>query len=144
MQSKSVPLPSCRNQEWEEVYLLPNHDLGTRWGWVVDVTPRPSFYPREWTTGTNWIEGRVGLRAGMDKQARGNFLCPYRGPNPGGPVCSSQALYWLSYPSSLTTRAEAVNSLPSVITSRCPVSVSFASFSSPLLPLHLTLVSEHG
>jgi hypothetical protein len=30
----------------EELYLLPILDLGTRWGWVVSVTPRPRFYPR--------------------------------------------------------------------------------------------------
>jgi hypothetical protein len=30
----------------EEVQLLLILDLGTRWGWVVSVTPRPRFYPR--------------------------------------------------------------------------------------------------
>jgi hypothetical protein len=29
----------------EEVYLLLILDLGTRWGWVVSVTPRPRFVP---------------------------------------------------------------------------------------------------
>jgi hypothetical protein len=30
----------------EEVFLLLILDLGSRWGWVVSVTPRPRFYPR--------------------------------------------------------------------------------------------------
>jgi hypothetical protein len=29
----------------EEVQLLLIFDLGTRWGWVVSITPRPSFSP---------------------------------------------------------------------------------------------------
>jgi len=29
----------------EEIYLLLILDLGSRWGWVVSVTPRPRFAP---------------------------------------------------------------------------------------------------
>jgi hypothetical protein len=43
--------------------------------------------PLRKTPGTHWIAGWVGLRAGVDRQARGNVLCPCRGSNPGRPVC---------------------------------------------------------
>jgi hypothetical protein len=65
----------------EEVYLLHIHDLGTRWGWVVSVTPRPRF-----TTGTHCTGGWVGHRAGLDTEDRGKILCPCRGSNPDRPV----------------------------------------------------------
>jgi hypothetical protein len=55
--------------------------------------------PREWTAGTHWIGGWVGIRAGLDTEARGKILCHCRGSNPGRPVCS-QTLCWLSYPGS--------------------------------------------
>jgi hypothetical protein len=48
--------------------------------------------------GTHWMGGWVGLRAGLDTEARGIILCPCRGSNPGRPVCS-RTLYWLIYPS---------------------------------------------
>jgi hypothetical protein len=68
-------------------------------GWVVSVTPRPRFYSWERTPGTQWIGGWVGLRPGLDTEARGKILCLCRGSNPGRPFCS-QTIYWLSYPSS--------------------------------------------
>jgi hypothetical protein len=46
--------------------------------------------------GTHWIGGWVGLRAGLDAEARGKILYICRGPNAGRLVCS-QALYWLGY-----------------------------------------------
>jgi hypothetical protein len=66
----------------EEVYLLLIHDLGTRWGWVVSVTPRSRFTPGERTPGTHWTGGWVGPRAGLDKEDRGKLLCPCRGSKP--------------------------------------------------------------
>jgi hypothetical protein len=39
-------------------------NLGARWGWVVNATPRP-LYPRE-EPSTHCIEGWVGPRAGLD------------------------------------------------------------------------------
>jgi hypothetical protein len=61
----------------EEVQLLLILDLGTRWGWVVSVTPRPRFNPRERTPSTNCTGGWVGPRAGLDAEATGKilFLC---------------------------------------------------------------------
>jgi hypothetical protein len=69
----------------EEVLLLFILNLGTRWGWVVSVTPRPRFTPGERTPGTHWIGGWVGLRAGLDAGAR-RKICPYRGSNLDRPI----------------------------------------------------------
>jgi hypothetical protein len=51
-------------------------------GWVVSVTPRPHFNPGESTSGTHWIGGWVGPRAGLDSWARRKILCPCRASNP--------------------------------------------------------------
>jgi hypothetical protein len=82
-----------RRLGWEEVQLLLILNLGTRWGWVVSVTPRPRFTPGERTPGNHWTGGWVGRRAGLDAEARGNILCPCRGSNPDRPA-RSQTLYW--------------------------------------------------
>jgi hypothetical protein len=58
-------------------------ELGTRWGWVVSVTPWLRTTP-----GSCWIGDWVGLRAGVDIEARGKVLSLYQGLNPGHPVCS--------------------------------------------------------
>jgi hypothetical protein len=83
----------------EEVYLLHILDLGTRWGWVVSVTPRPRFSPGERTPGTHCTGGWVGPRAGLDTEVRGKILCLYHGSNPDLPVVQPVSRhYWLSYP----------------------------------------------
>jgi hypothetical protein len=86
----------------EEVQLLLILNLGTKWGWVVSVTPWPRFTPGERTPGTHWIGGSVGPRAGLDAGARRKILCLCRGSNPGLPV-RSQTLYCLSYHTLLTS-----------------------------------------
>ena len=54
-------------------------NIGTRWRWVVNFTPRP-LYPPEHSTGTHWIRGWVGPRA--DREIFGDEIpCPYRDPN---------------------------------------------------------------
>jgi hypothetical protein len=58
----------CRRQKGEEVRFLLSLYLGTRWGWVVSVTPRPRFAPGERTPGTHWIGGWVSLKAGLDTE----------------------------------------------------------------------------
>jgi hypothetical protein len=70
----------------EEVELLLILDLGTRWGWVVSITPRPRFTPGERTLGTHCTGGWVGPRAGLDTEASGKILCPRRESNPDRPV----------------------------------------------------------
>jgi hypothetical protein len=54
----------------EEVQLLFIHDLVTRWGWVVSITPRPRFTPGERTPGTHCTGGWVGPRAGLDTEEK--------------------------------------------------------------------------
>jgi hypothetical protein len=53
---------------------------------VVSITPRPRFTPGERTPGTDFTGGWVGLKAGLDTEARGKILCPCRGSNPDRPV----------------------------------------------------------
>jgi hypothetical protein len=60
-----------------------------------------ALYPRESTSGIHWIGGWVGVRTGLDTQARGKIFCPCWRSNSTRAVCS-QTLYWLSYPSYLS------------------------------------------
>jgi hypothetical protein len=64
--------------------IAPTHfRLGTRWGWVVSVTPRPRFLPPgKGPPGTHWTGGWVGPRAGLDTEARGEILSPFPGMEP--------------------------------------------------------------
>jgi hypothetical protein len=84
----------------ENVQLLLIHDLGTRWGWVVSVTPRPRFTRGERTPSTHCAEGWVGPRAGLDIEFIGKILLSLTVIEPRSPgrPARSQALYWLSYP----------------------------------------------
>jgi hypothetical protein len=70
----------------EEVQLIFILDLGTRWGWVVSVTPLPRFTPGERTPGTHCTGGWVGPRTGLDTEGREQILCLCRGSNPDRPV----------------------------------------------------------
>jgi hypothetical protein len=90
VKSKAIPLHAMVALGGRGVYLLLILGLGTRWGWVVSVTPPP---------GTHCTRGWVDLRAGLDTEVRGKILCPCLGSNPGRPV-RSETLYWLSYPAS--------------------------------------------
>jgi hypothetical protein len=69
----------------EEVQLLLILDLGSRWRWVVSVTPRPRFTPGERTPGTHCTGGWVGPRAGLDTEARGKILSSLPGIEPRSP-----------------------------------------------------------
>jgi hypothetical protein len=60
-------------------------DLGTRWRWVVSLTPRP-LYPRERAPGTHWIGGWVGPRAGLDGVVKRKIPSPRRESNPRTPI----------------------------------------------------------
>jgi len=48
-----------------EVYLYSFLNLGARWGWVVNATPR-TLYPRE-RLGTHCVGAWMGLRASLDR-----------------------------------------------------------------------------
>ena len=49
--------PQLGKQHWRARLGILRVNLGARWGWVVNVTPRP-FYPREWPGGP---QNRSGL-----------------------------------------------------------------------------------
>jgi hypothetical protein len=49
---------------------------------LISVTPRPRFTPEERIPGNHCIGGWVGLRAGLEAEARGKFLCLCRGSDP--------------------------------------------------------------
>jgi hypothetical protein len=72
------------------------HDLGTRWEWVANVTPRPRFSPGERTHSTHCTGGWVGLRAGLNTGATGKILSPLPGIEPRSPrrTARSRTLYW--------------------------------------------------
>jgi hypothetical protein len=78
----------------EEVYLLLFLDFGTRWGWVVSVTPRPRFSPGERTPGAHCTGGWVGPRAGLDTEARENSFRICRESNLDRPVVQSVARHY--------------------------------------------------
>jgi hypothetical protein len=73
-QSHNTPMEA---QGWDDVELLLIYDLGTRWGWVVSVTPRPRFTPGKTTAGSHWTGGWVGPRTVLDTEVRGKIsrLC---------------------------------------------------------------------
>jgi hypothetical protein len=56
-----------------------------------------ALYPQGRTPGTHLAGGWLGLRSGLDTEARRKILCLFLGSNPGRPAYS-QTLYWLSYP----------------------------------------------
>jgi hypothetical protein len=71
--SKTVPLRhESAKGGGEEIYILIL-DFGSRWAWVVSVTPRPRFASGERTPGTHYIEVWAGLRASLDTEARGKI-----------------------------------------------------------------------
>jgi hypothetical protein len=51
-----------------------------------------AFCLRGKTPGTHWIGGCVGLRAGLDIEARGQILCLCQESNPSHTVCSQTLL----------------------------------------------------
>jgi hypothetical protein len=65
-------------------------DLGTRWRWVVNFTPRP-LYPQGKAPGTHWIGGWVGLRAVLDTVLKRKIPSPRRGSKLRTPIVQSVA-----------------------------------------------------
>jgi hypothetical protein len=61
-----------------EVYLYSLFNLGARWRWICNPTPRP-LYPRE-RPSTHCIEGWAGPRAGLDGCGKSRR---HRDPIPG-------------------------------------------------------------
>jgi hypothetical protein len=69
--------------------------------WLAS-SPGRALPPGESTTCTHWTGGWVGLKAGLDTEARGEILLPLPGFEPRSPSrpVLSQKLYWLSCPGS--------------------------------------------
>jgi hypothetical protein len=63
-------------------------------GWVVSVTPRPRFSPREKTSGTQCAGGWVGPTAGLDTEVRGKILSPLQEIEPWS-LQNVVALIWI-------------------------------------------------
>jgi hypothetical protein len=80
--SKAVPLPSCRLQGGEEYsaysFLTSALDEGEWSASRPDITPPPP----ERTPGAHWIGGWLGLRAGLDTDARGEIFASASDGNP--------------------------------------------------------------
>jgi hypothetical protein len=77
--AKAVPLQALGGRGGIAPIIL---DLGTRWGWVVTVTPRPRFAPGKGPPGIHCTGGWVGPRAGLDTEVWGKIFCPRRRSNP--------------------------------------------------------------
>jgi hypothetical protein len=87
----------------EEIWLLLIHDLGTWWGWVVSVTPRPRFTPGERTPRYPLYRRLGGPQSWSGHRGYRKNSLPVSGiepRSPGRPACS-QTLYCLSYPAHL-------------------------------------------
>jgi hypothetical protein len=77
-----------------DVLLLLIHDLSSRRGRVVSVTPRPRFTPGERTPGTHCTGGWVGPKAGMDIEVRRKISCICRGSKLDRPVDQTIARHY--------------------------------------------------
>jgi hypothetical protein len=115
-----------------------------------------ALYPPGENPGTHWIRGWMGLRAGLDTEAREKSFTstgdwtpivqsvvrhateknpsPLRGLNPDRPVCS-QSLYWLRYVSSWQETGKELNFYAVVLSffalwCKLPVSHTFSCLPS--------------
>ena len=68
-------------QRGVEVWLYSFFNLGTRWGWVPNGTPRP-LYPPDKRPGTHCVGGWVDPRTGLDGYGK---LRPHWDSIPGPP-----------------------------------------------------------
>jgi hypothetical protein len=95
---KAVLLLPCRCQEnrmYSSYSFLTSALDGDDWS----VSCPGHALPPGKDPSTHWIRGWVGVRAGLNTEARGKILCLCQGSNPSPPVYS-QTIYILSYSSS--------------------------------------------
>jgi hypothetical protein len=95
---KAVPLHATKALEGRGD-IAPTHSRPRQYIGVSGQRHRPPFTPGERTPGTHCTEGWVGLRAGLDTEARRKILSPLPGiePRSSGRPARNQTLYCLSY-----------------------------------------------
>ena len=91
--SKVHPAKGHEGPEWSKDIALRFFNLGARWGWVFNATPRPLYLRRR--PGIHCIGGWVGPRTGLD--GCGNSRPLHGNRSPDRPV-RSESMYRLSYP----------------------------------------------
>jgi hypothetical protein len=89
--SKAVPLHATEALGGRGGIAPTHSDLGTRWGWVVSVVPRPRFAP-----GKGPLVSIV-QEAGWASEVRGKILCPCWGSNPDRPVVQSVVRHYTDW-----------------------------------------------
>jgi hypothetical protein len=77
VKAKAVPLHTMAAQGGEEVQLPIIRDLGTRRGVSGQRHAPVALYPRGRIFGTHWIWGWMGLRVGLDTEARGKSFSTF-------------------------------------------------------------------
>jgi hypothetical protein len=79
-------------------------------GWGVSFMPQPCSTPAKRTPSTHWIGGWVGLRAGLDTEARGNILLPLLEIEPRSPSLYSDTILtelpWLHFTEGIQTKMQ--------------------------------------
>jgi hypothetical protein len=108
----------------------PFLNLGTRRGWVVNITPRRAS-PRGQKPRCLLYRRLCGPQSRLGAEGRGKIFRLCRGSNPSRPL-RSQSLYWLSYPA-LNPYNKAKNN------SECQVNNSFWTVQNEPLKLSTSL-----
>jgi hypothetical protein len=95
-------------------------DLGTRRRLVVSFTHWP-LYPKERASGTHWIGGWVGPRAGLDTAVKRKIPSPWRDSNPRSSSPQPSTIP-LGYPGTFFffSEKEVVKLFTSSIRTTCP------------------------
>jgi hypothetical protein len=102
LKAKAVPLHATKTLGGEEVQLLLILDLGTRWGWVASVMPRPRFILGERTPGTHWTGGWVDPRAGLAQRLEEKSFHLCWGSNLNSPVVQPLARHYTDWATRIT------------------------------------------
>jgi hypothetical protein len=97
IKSKAVPLHAMvvlgGERRYSSYSFLTSALDGGEWS-----APRPGrALPHGKDPGTHYTGGWVGLKAGLDTEARGKILCPCRGSNPDRPVVQSVARHYTDW-----------------------------------------------
>ena len=96
IKAKATPQHVMQVQSGSKGVALLIHNLGARWGWMVNARPRPR-YPRKGALVPVVEEGGGGLRAGLDGYGKEKTLAPTGVRSPDHPA-RGESLYLLRYP----------------------------------------------